>query len=124
MAEKSVLELLLAAGDAQPAHKQVKLKRLSELTGGDVVLELRALSFAEVLELKREPADLGVGTVLAGVVAPDLRNMQLVEKYKASTPAEALKKLLLPGEIEDVAREIERLSGYRTEVLEEFQKNS
>lgn len=123
MAEQNVMELLLASKEACAPRKSVKLKRLSEQAGADVVLELRALSYAEVLELKREPADLGTGIVLAGVASPDLHSMQLVERYKATTPAEALQRLLLPGEIEELAREIERLSGYRTEVLEEFQKN-
>ena len=33
-----------------------------------------------------------------------------------------LKRLLLPGEIEDISREIEKLSGYRVVTLKEIKK--
>ena len=62
--------------------------------------------------------------LLAGVVDPDFKNTALQEKYGAATPAELVEKLLLPGEIEDLAREIEKLSGYRTVTLEEIKKKS
>ena len=42
-----------------------------------------------------------------------------MERYKAPTPAEAVKSLLLPGEIEDLSREIERLCGFRAWTIKE-----
>ena len=33
-----------------------------------------------------------------------------------------LKKMLLPGEIEDISKAIEKLSGYRTNTIEEIKK--
>ena len=57
------------------------------------------------------------------MTAPNLRDKALLEKHHAPTPAELVKGLLLPGEIEDLSREVERLSGYRTATLEEVKKN-
>ena len=33
-----------------------------------------------------------------------------------------MKKMLLPGEVEDISRQIEKLSGYRTDTLEEIEE--
>ena len=63
-----------------------------------------------------------VHIVLAGVKAPDFKDKALLSKYGAATPAELVKKLLLPGEITDMSREIEKLSGYRTSTIEEIKK--
>ena len=42
--------------------------------------------------------------------------------YGAATPTDLIKLMLLPGEIEDLGREIEQLSGYRTATLEVLKK--
>ena len=60
-----------------------RLRRLSELTGQDVVFTLRGLP------------------------------------YGGATPAETVKAMLLPGEIEDLARAVERLCGYRRATIDE-----
>ena len=59
---------------------------------------------------------------LRGVVEPDLKSAELMSKYNAITPAETIKKMLLPGEIIDISRAIERLSGYRIDTIEEIKK--
>ena len=38
------------------------------------------------------------------------------------TTVDLIKRLLLPGEIEDISREIEKLSGYRVVTLKEIKK--
>ncbi|MEG0018586.1 MAG: hypothetical protein RR724_07620, partial [Hydrogenoanaerobacterium sp.] len=88
-----------------------------------VVLELTAISYERVLTIRGQQDDLGVEILLEGVTAPELRNRKLMEKYKATTPEELIKKLFLPGEIEDIAREVEKLSGYRVTNIEDFKKN-
>jgi hypothetical protein len=62
--------------------------------------------------------------ILAGVTSPDLKNAALLEKYQAVTPADMLKGMLLPGEIDDLALRVEQLSGYKSTVTEEVKKNS
>ena len=69
--------------------------------------------------MRRLEEDVEVHIILAGCLEPDLRSPALMERYKAPTPAEAVKSLLLPGEIEDLSREIERLCGFRAWTIKE-----
>ena len=39
--------------------------------------------------------------------------------YNAPSPADAVKSLLEPGEIEDLSREVERLCGFRAWTIKE-----
>lgn len=97
-----------------------KVKRLSELCGEDVVFTLRALPYGRVAELKEsESEDLGIHILLAGVAEPDLKDPRLGEKFGGVTPAETVKAMLLPGEIEDISRAVEKLCGYRVNTIEE-----
>ncbi len=121
---ENVLDLLLGMEKAKLPEKSVKLKRLSKACGADVVFTLRALPYNRVAEIKETASDdMTVDILLAGVVSPSLRDKGLLDKYHAPTPAELVKALLLPGEIEDLSREVERLSGYRTATVEEVKKN-
>lgn len=120
------LDLLLRMDPpSRPTHR-VKVKRLSAHCKEPVVFELRALSYSQVAEIKEreDQSDSAVQILLAGLAAPDLKDQRLQEKYKVPTPAELAKALLLPGEIEDLSRTVERLSGYRQNTLEELKKNS
>ena len=93
---------------------QYRVRRLSELLGQDVVFTLRALPYGKVQRIRESAAgDANLDILLAGCVEPDLRSPQLAEKYGGATPAETVKAMLLPGEIEDLVRAIERLCGYR-----------
>ena len=83
-----------------------RVKRMSELTGQDVVFQLRGLPYGKVQKLREgSPDDVSVHILLA-------------EKYGGATPAETVKAMLLPGEIEDLSRAIERLCGYRGMTIE------
>ena len=104
----------------QLPEKQIKIKRLSELLGEEVILQLRALPYGKVEELRESASlDMNVHILLAGVVEPDLKAKELREKFGGATPAETVKAMFLPGEIEDISREIERLCGYRMATIEE-----
>ena len=118
------MALLLGLTPPELPEKEIKIKRLSAVAGKPVIFRLRALPYAKVNEINKLD-ETTVHIVLAGVVEPNLRDAALCEHYKAVTPAELVKKLLLPGEIEDVARAIESLSGYRgnsIELVEEIKK--
>lgn len=118
------LDLLLGLKPQELPTKKVKLKRLSKACGEDVVFALRGLPYDRVAEIKElNTDDMSVDIVLAGVTSPNLRDKGLMEKYHTPTPAEMVKVMLLPGEIEDLTREIEKLSGYRVTTLEEIKKN-
>ena len=119
-----VLDLLLNAAPRKLPEKEYKIKSLSKETGGDVVFTLRALPFSRVAEIRRvDEEETNIHIILAGTVSPDLKSQALRDKYNAASPAELVKVMLLPGEIDDIALRIERLSGYKTTVTEEVKKN-
>lgn len=99
---------------------QVKVKRLSKLVGEDVVFTLRALPYGRVEDMKRAEGDTAIPILLSGLANPDPKDKALQERFGGATPAETLKGLLLPGEIEDLSREVEKLSGYRSVTIEEI----
>lgn len=97
-----------------------KVKRLSELVGEDVVFTLRALPYGKVQKLRESMAeDTNVQILLAGCVEPSWKSAELRERFGGATPAETVKAALLPGEIEDLSRAVERLCGYRRATIEE-----
>lgn len=119
----TTLELLLRAEPLNLPEKEFKLKRLSTLCGAPVVFKLRALPYSRAAEITHaQKEDMEVHILLAGVVEPNLKAPELLSKYSAVTPAEMVKKMLLPGEIVDISRAVERLSGYRTDTIEEIKK--
>lgn len=101
-----------------------KVKRLSKLVGEDVVFTLRALPYGRVKDIKGMEEEADMAILLAGVMDPDLKDPALRERFGGPTPAEVVKAMLLPGEIEDVSREIERLSGYRQMTIEKIKNGS
>jgi len=97
-----------------------KLPRLSGLVGEDVVFTLRGLPYGKVQKLRDSGGgDEEVQILLAGCVEPDLKATALRDRYGGATPAETVKAMLLPGEIADLSRAVERLCGYRMLTIEE-----
>lgn len=119
---KSVLDILLDMNIPDPQKKRVKLKRLSQVCGEDVWFTVKELGYSRVAEIKKNE-DVEIHALLAGVVEPNFKDKALLEKFHAVTPAELIKKMLQPGEIEDLSIQIEKLSGYRKLTIEEVQKN-
>lgn len=119
-----VLELLLSREPKSPREeKEVKIKRLSPKGEEAVVFTLHSLGYSRAAELKRmDNPEQPLFILLEGVTSPNLKDQRLLDHYGAATPAELLKKMLLPGEIDDLCREVEKLSGYRRAVLEEVKK--
>ena len=111
------LQILLSREKQLPVkEKEVLLKRL------DIVLTLRSLSYSRVQEIKKIDSDIQIHEILAGVKDPDLKNQALIDHYGAGTPAELVKIMFSPGEIEEICREIDKLSGYRQVTLEAVKK--
>lgn len=119
----NTLDLLLKMDPPDLPEKEYKLKRLSGICGSPVVFKLRALPYSRAAEITRaQKDDIEVHILLAGVAEPNLKSPELMARYNAATPAEMVKKMLLPGEIIDISRAVERLSGYRTDTIEEIKK--
>ena len=97
-----------------------RVKRLSEEAGADVIFTLRALPYGKVQRIRETVVgDTNPSILLAGCADPDLKAKELKEKFGGATPEETMKNMLLPGEIEDLARAVERLCGYRRLTIEE-----
>lgn len=118
-----ILDLLLKMDVSDLPEKEYKVKRLSGLCGAPVIFKLQALPYNRANEISRaQKEDMEVHILLAGVIEPNLKASELMSKYNAATPAEMVKKMLLPGEIIDISRAVERLSGYRIDTIEEIKK--
>ena len=97
-----------------------KVTRLSELLGTDVVFTLKGLPYGKVQKLRESLfGDVDIHILLQGCVDPDLKDPALKDRFGGATPAETVKAMLLPGEIEDLSRAVERLCGYRRQTIDE-----
>lgn len=108
---------VLSVRDALPTARY-EIKRLSRLLDEPVVLELRGLPYGKTQELRTMETDQEVHILLTG--CPELKDPALKEKFGGVTPAETVKAMLLPGEIADLSRAVERLSGYRQNTIREI----
>lgn len=92
-----------------------EVKRLSRLLDEPVILELRGLPYGKVQSLREMDQEQEIQILLAGCA--ELRDEGLRAKFGGATPAETVKAMLLPGEIVDLSRVVERLSGYRQNTI-------
>lgn len=99
-------------------EKQFRLPRLGSQEE-PVIFTLRGLPYGRVQELQEMDKDVPIHILLAGCAEPNLKDPALQEKFGAATPVDAVKCLLLPGEIEDLSREVEKLCGYRRKTIDE-----
>ena len=120
---RDALQILLGLGEAGLEEKDFEIKRLSRLAKEPVVFRLRGIGYSRVEEIRKLTEGQEIQILLAGTREPNWKDKELLEKYGAISPAEAIQKVLLPGEIEDLSREVERLSGYRTRTITEIKKN-
>lgn len=97
---------------------QYEVKRLSRLVGEPVTLELRALPYGQTQKLREMERDVEIHILLA--VCQELKDEGLRAKFGGVTPVETVKAMLLPGEIADLSRAVERLSGFRQNTIREI----
>lgn len=121
--EPSILDTLLGAGipnvEKELPTARYKVDRLSQAAGREVVFTLRALPYGKVHDLERLTQDADVQILLSGCAEPDLKDTRLLERFGTVTPADVVKRMLLPGEIADLSAVVERLSGYRRATITE-----
>lgn len=126
----NVLDLLLGSdiGEIKLPTKEMEITRLSGVFGSPFVVTLSALSpdrYEEVQDMavsvKGKDADIEISllqilVVMEGVMDPNgkpmFKNKDLMTKFKASTPKELVRKILLSGEIANIYGEIASLSGF------------
>lgn len=133
----NILDLLLGAdiGEIKLPTKQLEITRLSEIFGKPFILTCRALTpekYEEVqdmaLSVQGKDVDLDVNLLqifvtIEGVVDDSgkllFKNTELMSKFKAQTPKELVRKLLLSGEIASVHSTISELSGFGDDAVKE-----
>lgn len=112
--------------------KEVKIKSLSKKAGKDVIFTVKELNMDEFKRIsdlatkkkrhgvtETDEVEVAVNTILKSVVDPDFKNEKLLEKYEVDTPKELVKKILKAGEIMEIYREIEKVSGYNQDEEDE-----
>ena len=107
--------------DALPTA-EYEIKRLSRLCGEPVTVTLKALPYGRTQDLKDMKEDVEIHILLAG--CRELGDPALQQKFGGATPVENIKAMLLPGEIEDLSRAVERLTGYRMNTIREVKNES
>lgn len=143
---RNVLDLLLGAdaGVIKMPFRDVEISRLSEVFGEPFIVRCRALTQDDhedlqdkAIKIAGKDVDLDVNmlqllTVIESVEAVTvdangknvsagslLKNMELVNKFKAHTPKELAKMLFLPGEIAKLYNTISQLSGFADGAVKE-----
>lgn len=106
------MERLLSLRISDPKTETRTLSRL----GLDVTV--RQMTYDEVERCIRQIEDRDINYILEATVSPNFRDPAWYQdKMDCATPVQALKKLLLHGEVTALAKVIDRLNGYRTSVL-------
>jgi hypothetical protein len=129
----NTVELLMGMDQSKIADvptKKLKIKRLSEALNHDFIVTVRAIPAKRFTELVsgvsvKGSVDLGkaydanVKIALAGMVDPDMKDKDLMEKWGCSTPGQLIQKVFKGGELSAIADEITELSGFAGNVVEE-----
>ena len=123
----NTIDLLLGIdkGKFEKETKEIKIKSLSKKAEKDVVFTVRELNMDEFKSIsdlatkkkrhgvsETDEVEVAVNTILKSVVEPNFKDEKLLEYYEVETPKELVKKILKAGEIMEVYREIEKVSGY------------
>jgi hypothetical protein len=133
----NLTEMLLSSdiSDFKVPEKELEIKRLSSLYKQPFVITFRAIRPDEEEEIQRDCMSItkdGVEvdssrmkylTVAKCLLSPDVRNKELQKKFSAENHMELLKRLFLIGEVSAVYEQIQELSGYGKDKVEEV-KNS
>lgn len=131
----NTLELLLKAdkGQLKTPESKVEIKRLSQALGNKVEFTCKALPHDIYSEIQKngmnmsakgdvvdiDMSEIQVFAVLEGVVEPNLKSQELLKHYGVPTPKELVQTLLLAGEITMLFNEINNLSGFGKDVVEQ-----
>ncbi|MCX7710064.1 MAG: hypothetical protein N2484_09455 [Clostridia bacterium] len=133
----NLTEMLLSndINEFKMPEKELEIKRLSELYKQPFIITFRAIKPDEEEEIQRDCMTItkdGVDIdsskmkyLTAGkcLMNPDIRNKELQKKFNAANYMELLKKLFLIGEVTAIYEQIQEISGYGKDKVEEV-KNS
>ena len=120
----TTVEQLLSVAPRERKRRCVRFPGHPVGDGDPLTVEIRELSYNEVAAIKQATTDTQLRIVLAGTVEPSFKDLAV--KKGLPTPFDAIKWLLSAGEIEELAIQIELLSGFRrklSEIAEDVEKN-
>lgn len=60
--------------------------------------------------------EFNMGIIIEHTLEPDFKNADSLKKLNCSTPGQYVEKVLLPGEIVELAAQIQKLSGFDVEM--------
>lgn len=106
MGKCDTIRTLLDIQVGEPERREIKITRL------DLTFTVKSLSYDKVMgNIGRKDANFHY--ILDSVVSPNLRDSQWYENHMGCvTPVEALKKLLLAGEVSGLVKQLDQLNGY------------
>lgn len=111
--------------------KELKIQRLSRLTGADFVIKVKAIPAKRFTELigsvkakdgsvdTSKAYEANVKIALAGMEDPSMKDKDLMEKFGCSTPMQLIEKIFQGSEIGAIADAVTELSGFGGNVVEE-----
>lgn len=126
MSDEQVMDKLLNVDTDNVPTKTVGIKRL------EIPIKLKALTAKQVFKLRElctvpvknrfgetkqlDNEAFNVGLIVKATVSPNWGDEKLLEKFKASSGSEVVKRLFLSGELDSLGDEVLDLSGYNTEL--------
>lgn len=130
MSQGNIIDKLLKM-DIAPVTElpigEIEIKRWSKIIGEPFIVKCRAINGArynEIMQMsveydKRKGGLKGVDsskskmiTVVEGIVSPDLKDKNLLNKFGVVTPKGLVYKMFLPGEIDRIYELVTNLCGY------------
>lgn len=124
----NIFDLLLET-DAEKlkenSKKDFEVKRLSKALGTPFKVTCRALTneqIAHISEISKNATDDKLNAIIEACTIDGKRftDSQLLEKFKVSTSKALLEKLFLPGEVFEMYKAINELSGYGRDAVREI----
>ena len=106
--------------------KKVECVTMSKRLGVKAVFTIRALPYGKAEQIRgmHSEQDTNLHILLNGCVEPDWRDSGLLNPSEGIvTPPDAIKNRMLAGEIDDIAMEIEKLSGFRMRTIREVKND-
>lgn len=107
--------------------EKMKACHLSKVAGEEVEVTVKALSGSRYTEIMSSATNKSGGidisrvydahamVVVTGCIEPDLKDKELMEYYKATTPKDLAKVLFPGGELVKISEKIGALSGFSKE---------
>ena len=128
----SLIDKLLQADASKLTEKPsrtVNIERLSKILKTKFDIKLQALDPERYADIQRNAVDItkkgdikGINlfdmqvlTLVDGIVEPSMKSKELQEHFKAISPKDLINKLFLSGEIAELYKQINELSGYDTD---------